>query len=128
MRAREERKTIQASAGIAANSFVGLAVRDRTLRPSQEDEYVEGDVVSSLNRGEMWVKVEAAVTVGDIVSANADTGQLSAKAAAAQVSIPGNVGYVPAQIRINGGRWMSAAAASGLARVRLDGSLELTTA
>ena len=89
-----------------AESFVGISVMDRNLRIENTDPtvYKEGDPVRVLTGGEVWVKAEAAVAVGDDVTFDAD-GNLSSAAAAA------------AQPKIVGARWMSAAGVGGIARV-----------
>ena len=100
----------EVKSGIAAGTFRGILVIDKTLQPVQDDEYTEGDVASVLWRGDVWVPVESAVVVGGDVTVKATTGQLSSAAAAA------------GQILIAGARWMTAqAVVGGLAKVRLAG-------
>lgn len=48
--------------------FRGISVKDKTLRPVQEDEYVAGDTVSVLIHGSIWVPVSAAITTGSRVA------------------------------------------------------------
>ena len=64
-------------AGVAAHKFVGISVLDSTLQPIQEDEYVAGDVMSVMYRGDIWVEVENPVLVGDNVKADPVSGKLS---------------------------------------------------
>ena len=101
----------QAKLGIAAGKFVGVTVKDPTLRPDAKDEYEEGGHMAVLFRGTVAVKVEEAVVVGGIVTAKTTTGALSSKAA------------TNTQIKIDGARWMSKAAAGGLAILQLSGEL-----
>lgn len=98
-------------AGVASkDKFRGILVHDKTLMPKQEDEYEKGDVASVLFEGDIWVPVEAAVTVGADVTVKAGTGQLSSAAVGAS------------QFKIDGARWMTAqSTANGLAVVRLSG-------
>lgn len=67
-------------AGGSSGNFIGIAVRDATLNPDQNDEYVKGDVCSVLQRGSIAVPVESPVSVGDAVIVSFDTGQMSAAA------------------------------------------------
>ena len=64
-------------AGVAAHKFVGISVLDSTLQPIQGDEYVAGDVMSVMYRGDIWVAVENPVLVGDNVKADPVSGKLS---------------------------------------------------
>lgn len=92
-----------------ASKFLGVTVRDRTRAPD-DDEYKQGANAAVLVRGDIWVKVEAAVTVGADVSFKETTGQFStASGSATQAVVPR-------------ARWMTAAAAGGLAVLRLDTS------
>ena len=97
--------------GVAANTFIGITVKDPTRGPEDDDEYDQGSHVNVLYRGDIWVEVTHAVTVGGDVTAATTTGGLSSEAAGAT------------QIAISGARWMTAAAANGLAIVRLSGEL-----
>ena len=95
-----------------ASNYVGIAVRDRSRRaPASGDAgYVDGDIPSLMTQGDVWVEVEAAVAVGNDVTVKDSTGQLSSAAASAT------------QTPLNG-RWMTAAAADGIALVRLTGQI-----
>jgi len=100
-----------AKIGIATGKFVGVSIKDPTLRPDANDKFEEGGHMAVLFRGTIWVKVEDAVTVGGDVTAKTTTGALSSKAVTAT------------QIKIDGARWMSKAAAGGLAKLQLSGEL-----
>ena len=119
--------------GIDALGFRGISIRERTLRPNDVNSagaeiYPNGYHVGVLFEGEIWVDIQAAVTRGLDVTANADTGQLSSMAVAAQVGSPGDPNYAAAQIRIASARWMSSqATVNGLAKVRLATSLPTDT-
>ena len=98
-------------AGMAANKFVGVTVKDPNRSPSDDDTYTKGAHASLMYRGDIWVEVEGAVVVGgDVVAATA-TGKLSSAAADAT------------HIKIDGARWMTAAANGKLARLRLASEL-----
>ena len=123
-----------ASLGARVNKFIGLSVRERSLRPNDADSggdlvYPEGQHVAALQRGEMWVAVGAAVTVGGDVTIQGRTGVLSSAAAATRTAnydpdMADSNSNNPGQILIAGARWMTAqAVVGGLARVRLSGEL-----
>ncbi len=95
--------------GIATGKFRGVSVRDRTQDPDHSDKYPKGETAGILWRGDVWVKAEAAVAIGEDVTAKTTTGALSSKVAGTT------------QIAISGARWMTAAAAGKLARLRLAG-------
>lgn len=90
-----------------ATKYLGVTVRDRTRVPD-DGEYKKGAAAMILTKGVIWVKVPAAVAVGDDVSAADATGVLSsANGSANQAVIPN-------------ARWESAAKAGELAMLRLD--------
>ena len=95
--------------GIASNKFVGISIIDPTRDPADGDEYPKGGHATVMWRGTAWVKVSAAVAVGDDVTAATTTGALSSATAGAT------------QIAIADARFLTAAAANGLALVRLYG-------
>ena len=104
-----------AKLGIATGKFIGVSLRDTTRQAAGTaagaDKYQTGANIAVAYRGDIWVEAEVAVIIGANVSAKTTTGALSSVAAAAT------------QIVIPGARWMSAAAAGGLAIVRLSGTL-----
>lgn len=108
------------SAALASASFAGISILDKTLRPEQNDTYVRGDIASILSRGDIWVEVEEAVSKGDDVTARADDGRLSSRAAAAAG------GGRPLQAAIRHAVFRTSAAAGGLALVRLHHAPSLT--
>ena len=112
-----------ATTPFASTDFVGVSVLDPTRDPADEDTYKKGAHASLIVRGDLWVQVESAVTVGGDVTANADTGELSSAAGSAVVT--GGQAH-PGQVVIPGARWMSAAAADGLAQLRLGTFLPAT--
>lgn len=93
-----------------ATDFLGVTVRDRTRAPDDDDEYADNSHVNVLYRGDIWVTVEDAVALGDAVTVKNSNGVFSATTAAAtQAAVPN-------------ARWMTAAAANGLALLRLGGA------
>ena len=95
---------------LTASNFAGITVLDKTLRPEQEDRYVPGDVATILVEGDIWVTVSHAVNDGDDVTVDTDTGQFSSEAAASTT-----------QVTIAGAKFLTTAAANGLAKLRLKG-------
>ena len=100
--------------GLASSAaFVGISIRERTLRPQDVDGsgnpvYPNGYHVGLLIRGDIFVDVESAVVDGAIVTANEDTGRLSDDVVASD------------QFQVMGARWMTTqAVADGIAVLRL---------
>lgn len=93
-----------------ATDFLGVTIRDRTREPDANDKYADNSHVAVLFRGDIWVKVPSAVAVGDDVSVNTANGQFSTAAGSANQAVIPNA------------RWMTAAAANGLAVLRLGGA------
>lgn len=86
--------------------FRGITVRDVTLESDQGDVYAQYQNVGVLTRGKIWVMVPVAVAAHDPVHFNAATGE---------VSNAGGEGPVA------GARFVTSAAAQGLALVELKG-------
>ena len=107
--------------GVAAGAGRGIAIMDERLPGASAGEYTNGDPVSVLWRGDVAVRVSAAVTGGsNVVVATVQTGadatletvgQLSTKAANAT------------HLLLAGARFMTTAAAQEIAVVRLAGSV-----
>ena len=95
----------------AVTSFLGIVVRDRTRRESvtgvPDGNYAMGVNVEVLYEGPIAVQVDAAVSVGDDVTVNNGTGVLSSKTVSSTQSL------------IPRARWITAAAANGIAIVEL---------
>ena len=96
-----------ASSPFAVNDYLGITLINRSLGSEQEN-YVKGNIASVIFRGDVWVEVEAAVTAGQAVTIKEATGALSATTAA------------DGQFALPNARFLTAAAANGLAKVRLD--------
>ena len=106
-----------------ASDFIGVNVIDRTLQPSQDDQYSKGDVVSVMWRGDVWVSVASAVTAGGRVSFVVGTGQFGGAAKSA------TTGAEIAEIT-NGYRWLTAQSTVGglaLLRIAADSPAQTTT-
>ena len=103
----------------AVTSFLGVAVRDITREQqnhpaglSSVDKYVDGDIMTVLYRGDVWVTVESGQTVnaGQPVTVKEADGRFSARTAA------------DAQHLVPGGSWqIGTTVAGGLALLRLNG-------
>lgn len=93
-----------------ATDFLGVSVRDRTRDPVDADKYKDNAHVDVLYRGDVYVKVESAVALGDDVTVDTSTGKFSSAAAAADQAVIPNA------------RWMTAAGAGALAILRLGGA------
>ena len=107
--------------------ILGIAIKDITRDPSDEDEYVKPAHVNVLVRGTIWVKVEAAIT-----DAMVRTRQVSFKRPAAADDATGQFSggaTAPAQPRVAGARWVTKqATAGGLAKLELAGGISLAIA
>ena len=101
--------TAASSGTYGITSFLGIATDNPTLEAGDADETPIGRRVDVLVKGDIWLTVATAVAVGDDVTATSLTGALASAAASATIGAGIN------------GRWMTAAAAAGLARLRLYG-------
>ncbi len=94
-----------------ADEFAGISVKDVTRAPGDDDQYEKGVNAAILTRGDIWVEVDEAVSAGDEVTFSSTTGELSSAATSGT------------QFAVSGARWMTSAAANGLAVLRLSGHL-----
>ena len=95
----------------AVEKFLGIAVLNQT---HEAVNYAQHEFVTFLKHGRIWCPVEAAVTVGAIVTVKTTTGQLSMTA----------VGGT--QLQLKGMRWVTAqATAGGLALLDMDATARL---
>ena len=90
--------------------FAGISVRDVTLVHTTADRYEQKDNMAVATAGDWWVIVAANVLAGRAVSYNTTTGQLGSAGTA-----------------IAGASWVTSASTGGLAIVRLNNTLDLTT-
>lgn len=95
------------SAPFAVNDYLGLTLENIALG-DEVDKYAKGNIAQVIFSGDVWVKVEAAVAAGDDVTIKEATGLLSTAAAA------------DGQFLLPNARFLTAAAANGLAIVRLN--------
>lgn len=90
-------------------SFLGISTDNPTLEAGDADETPQHRRVDVLVEGDIWLIVATAVGVGDDVTVKKADGTLASAAGSATVGVGVK------------GRWMTAAAANGLARLRLFG-------
>lgn len=88
-----------------AANYLGVAVKDPTRYPGDMDEYKPGSVVNVLSKGDIFLRVATAVTAGSNANFINATGVLSTEAAGTTMTRA---------------RWMTAAAANGIAKLRVD--------
>jgi hypothetical protein len=89
---------------LGGTAFLGITKADQTLPASQSDKYAVGDNMAVHALGDIWVSPAHDVVPGDLVSYNTTTGR---------------VGKLGSDVTIAGARWMTSAAADGLAVLRL---------
>lgn len=75
------------SSPFSATDYLGITVEDRT-REDEEKAYKAGANMTVITKGDVWVKVGAAVTAGAPVAARDGTGVLITAAAASAARIP----------------------------------------
>ena len=97
--------------------FYGISVLNPALDPERAiDKYKDGDHVSVMWRGDIVVKVKAAVTAGSNVRVDTADNAFTSAAASATVRT------------ITGAKFLTDAAADGLAQLRLYGNEQLLAA
>ena len=109
-------------AGAATNLMRGIAVMDERLPAGRSGAFKTGDIVPVLWRGDIAVKVSAAVTDGaDVVAATAASGAAATREEIGQLS---SKGADATHILVPGARFMIDAVAQGIALVRLAGLVQ----
>ena len=96
----------------AGNTFLGVAIKNPAVMPdsSDSDHYSNGDIVSVLVEGDIWVEAVTAVAAGDDVYCAFASGEF------------GNIATLTGtEMDVPDARWMTSAAANGIARLRLTG-------
>jgi hypothetical protein len=93
------------AAASAATKFLGITVRDQAVDPASPDQYRIGDTAGVLTIGAVWAKAYEAVAAGDPVYFVTATGLLGKTSTDSTL--------------VANARWDSAAAADGLAIIRL---------
>jgi hypothetical protein len=95
------------TADVDAYKFLGITVRERSVRPETPNKFAQYESVRIMRRGVIWVEASAAVSAGTDVTVTLATGALNSIAVGAgQVAIPN-------------ARWESSTSGAGLAKLRL---------
>ena len=107
--------------GAVATGILGITVKDPTRgqQRQQGDGYAKGSEMGVISFGDIAVQVSHAVSVGDDVTFVEGTGVLASQPPAGAVQ-PGT-----GILRIKGAVWMEAAAAQGIAVVRIPPQFEI---
>jgi hypothetical protein len=92
-----------AGAAMTPAQFLGIAVRDVSIRPSAGNKYPQYGNVTILTQGAIWAKVGEAVAPGDAALFDTATGLYMKTAGAGRVALP------------NGWEFDTTAALNGLA-------------
>lgn len=103
LRGAGEQGCILGDATMADATFLGISVRDVSVRPSAGDKYPRYGNVTVLTQGAIWVKVGEAVAAGDAPLYDHAAGNFRKTAAAGRIALPA------------GWRFDTAAANGGLA-------------
>ena len=96
---------IAADATQSDANFLGISVRDVSVRPSAGDKYPDGGNVTILTQGSIWVRVGEAVAQGQAALYEAASGNFMVTAAVGRIALPA------------GWRFDTAAANGGLAKL-----------
>jgi hypothetical protein len=89
MRGAADLGCIAATAALAATNFLGISVRDVTIRPSAGNKYPQYGNVTIVSMGSIWGKVGEAVTAGQDALYDTATGVYMRTAGAGRVALPG---------------------------------------
>jgi len=92
-------------------NFQGISVRDITLVHTTADRYELKDNMAVATAGDWWITVSGAVVAGKGASYNTTTGAIGPTGGTA----------------IAGAIWMTSASSGGLAILRLNNTLDITT-
>lgn len=95
------------TAPMDAFKFLGVTVRERSVRPETPDKFAQYETIRIMRRGVIWVDVAAAVKAGEDVTVTLATGVLGTAAVGAGI------------VAIPNARWESSTAGAGLAKLRL---------
>ncbi len=96
------------TAAMDAFKFLGVTVRERSLRAESPDTFVQYQSARIMRRGVIWVAVTGAVNAGEDVTVTLATGVLGTAAVAAGI------------VAIPNARWESSTTGAGLAKLRLS--------
>lgn len=95
------------TAAMDAYKYLGITVRERSVRPESLDKFAQYETIRIMRRGVIWVDVAAAVRSGEDVTVTLATGVLGTAAVGAGV------------VAIPNARWESSTSGAGLAKLRL---------
>ena len=101
LRGAADQGCILGDATMAADTFLGISVRDVSVRPSAGDKYPEGGNVTVLTQGSIFVRVGEAVAAGDAPLYDHAAGNFRITAAAGRIALP--AGWVFDTAAANGG-------------------------
>lgn len=96
------------TADMDAYKFLGITVRDRSVRPETPNKFAQYESVRILRQGVIWVEVAGAVNAGNDVTVTLATGVLGTAAVTTGI------------VAIPNARWESSTSGAGLAKVRLS--------
>lgn len=95
------------TAAMTADSYLGVTVRERSVRPETPDLFAQYESARIMRKGVIWVMTDGAVNAGDDVTVTLATGGLGTAAVAAGI------------VAIPGARWDSSTSGAALAKLRL---------
>lgn len=96
------------TADMDAFKFLGITVRERSVRPETPDKFAQYESARIMRKGVIWVAVAAAVKAGEDVTVTLASGVLGTAAVGAGV------------VAIPNARWESSTSGAGLAKLRLS--------
>jgi hypothetical protein len=95
------------TAAMDAYKFLGITVRERSVRPETPNKFAQYDSARIMRKGVIWVEVAGAVNAGTDVTVTLASGVLGS------VSVGAGVVAIP------NARWESSTSGAGLAKLRL---------
>ena len=95
------------TADMDAYKFLGITVRERSVRPETPTKFAQYESARIMRRGVIWVEVAGAVKAGEDVSVTLASGVL------------GTAGVGAGVVAIPNARWESSTSGAGLAKLRL---------
>lgn len=96
-----------ATSAMTAQTFLGITVRERSVRPESPDKFAQNESARIMRKGNIWVDVAVAVTPTDIVTVTLASGVIGKTAVGAGV------------VAIPNARWETSTSGAGLAKLRL---------
>lgn len=91
---------------VTAFSFLGITVRERSVRPETPDVFAQHESARIMRKGVIWVMTAGAVDAGKQAYVSSATGGLDDASGGAFVAIPNS-------------RWDTSTTGAGLAKLRL---------